>query len=111
MFVTSRIYRLNLLTDDCQPHETVRTERRMKDEGGRGETNMEKTTEAQGQICMFRVKHGQGILIPEAQHQFEETVQPKMKIRSSFIHPSCHFKPIRLFLQEIKHVALLASIQ
>lgn len=54
-------HRLNILTDDCQPHETVRTERegwRIKDEGGRGDTNMEKTTEAQGQICMFRVKHG-----------------------------------------------------
>lgn len=50
-----------------------------EDEGER-ETNMEKTNEAQGQICMFRVNHRQGILITEAQHQFEETVHPKMKI-------------------------------
>ncbi len=95
-----------ILTDDCQAHETVKIER-----GGwkkeRGETNMEKRTEAQIQIGMLRVKHG---------HYLSTSLWrdlPKNMILSSFTHSHVIPKHMTFVLLQDKKedVMSLVSIQ
>ncbi len=87
-------------TRDCENRE-----RRMKE---RGETNMEKRTEAQRQIDMLRVKHGH-----DWSTSLWRDLPENMKILSSFTHPHVIPKHMTFVLLQNKKedVMSLVSIQ